>query len=134
MTLLCVSSPGGGGECSVELAGDVALEASADFVVGFAFGAAFGDVGVGAGAAAPAGECDVVQGAVEGAVAAAVEPVPDGAAAAGGQRAGPGEGGVGGLGVAAAGWDQDTMAWAADTGPILWGAVCPERGGGAWGR
>src|SRR5690348_4966379 len=83
MTLLCLSS-GVGVEGAVELAGDVALEDAADVAVGFAFGAAAGEVGMGAGAAAHPGERDGVQGVVEVPVAAAVEAVADGFAAAGG--------------------------------------------------
>ncbi len=90
-TLLCLSSGHVGGECAVELAGDVALEAPADFAGAHAFGGAPGDVGAGLGAAAHAGQGDGVQGPVQRPVAGAVEPVPDGAAAAGGQRAGAGE-------------------------------------------
>jgi len=69
------------GELPVEFAGDVALEAAADFPCRLSLGGAPGDVGAGAGAAADPGHCDGVDGAVEGAVAAAVEPVPDGLAA-----------------------------------------------------
>ena len=106
------------GHCGVEagvgLPGDVALEAAADFGIGLAFCAAPGDVGPGSLACAPASQEDVVQGAVEVAVAAAVEPVTDDAAATGGDRAGPGECGVCSGGP---GWDQDTIACAALTGP-----------------
>jgi len=59
-----------------------------------------------------------VDGAVEGAVAAAVEPVPDGLAAAGWDRAGAAERGERGFAAAAAGWEKLTMAWAALTGPM----------------
>jgi hypothetical protein len=59
-----------------------------------------------------------VDGAVEGAVAAAVEPVPDGLAAAGREGAGAAELGEGGLAAARAGWEKLTMACAALTGPI----------------
>ena len=69
---------------------------------------------------------DGVQGAVEGPVAAAVEPVPDGVAAAGREGAGAGRGrrtrprcgsGRGGR--------SDTMAWAALTGPMPQRSVRP---------
>ena len=116
MTLLCLSS-GVGVEGAVELAGDVALEDAADVAVGFAFGAAAGEVGMGAGAAAHPGERDGVQGVVEVPVAAAVEAVADGFAAAGGDGVDAGEGGEGGLLRQRPGWDQDTMVCAALTGP-----------------
>src|SRR5947199_8629396 len=91
------------GELAVELAGDASLEAAADFAWCFPLGGAPGDVGAGAGAAADPADRDGVDGAVECPVAAAVEPVPDGAAAAGRDRAGAAEGGEGGLAAAAAG-------------------------------
>ena len=53
----------------VELAGDVALGAAADFAGGLALGGAPGDVGAGAGAAAHLGERDRVDGAVQRPVA-----------------------------------------------------------------
>ena len=87
-----VLSTPGDGQCPEEFAGDVALDAAADFRVALAFGAAPFDVVVGAGAVPPAGLHDVVQGPVELPVAAAVEPVPHGPAAAGLQRAGAGQG------------------------------------------
>jgi hypothetical protein len=70
-----------------------------------------GDMGAGAGAAADPGERDGVDGAVEGPVAAAVEPVPDGLAAAGWDRAGAAERGERGFAAAAAGVGE------ADDGP-----------------
>src|SRR5215207_1971672 len=70
-----MSSGHRGVEAAVELPGDVALEAAADFGIGLAFCAAPGDVGPGSLTCAPASQEDVVQGAVEVAVAAAVEPV-----------------------------------------------------------
>ena len=107
LTLLCLSRTHGRihrlGELPVELAGDVALEAAADFPRGLSLGGAPGDVGAGAGAAADAGQCDGVDGAVQGAVRAAVEPVPGCLAAAGGDGAGAAEGGERGLVAAAAG-------------------------------
>src|SRR4051794_3936144 len=89
----------GAGELSEELAGDVGLEAAEDLAVGLAFGAAAVGVGLGGGVEAQAAAGDGVQGAVEAPVAAAVEPVPDGAPAAGGQRTGTGERGEGRFGV-----------------------------------
>jgi hypothetical protein len=107
LTLLCLSRahrrihrPG---EVPVEFPGDVALEAAADLACGLSLGGAPGDVGAGAGAAADPGQRDGVDGAVQRAVAAAVEPVPDGLAAAGRDRAGAAEGGERGLVAAAAG-------------------------------
>src|SRR5690348_13724095 len=95
LTLLCLSRVREGfhrsGELPVELAGDVALEAAADFPRGLSFGGAPGDVGAGARAAAHPDQRDGVDSAVERAVAAAVEPVPGGSAAAGRDRAGAAE-------------------------------------------
>src|SRR6187455_2901394 len=79
----------GGGEGAVELAGDVPLEAAADLPRVLALGGAPGDVGLGARAAAHPGRGDGVQGPVHGAVPAPVEPVPHGAAAAGGSGLAP---------------------------------------------
>src|SRR6476661_5325811 len=114
VTLLCLSSSDfggadhgcvdhGGGQGAVELAGDVALEAAADLAGGLALGGAAGDVGPSPGAVGHAGQGDGVQGAVERAVAAAVEPVAYGAPAAGLEGAGPGQGGERGVVAAAAG-------------------------------
>jgi hypothetical protein len=97
-----MSSGHRGVEAAVELPGDVALEATADFGIGLAFCAAPGDVGLGSLAGAPASQEDVVQGPVEVTVAAAVEPVTDDTAAAGRDRAGAGERGVCGIVAAAA--------------------------------
>jgi hypothetical protein len=72
----------------VELAGDVALEAAADFPGGLSLSGAPGDVGAGPRAAAHPDQRDGVDGAVQGPVPAAVEAVPDGLAAAGRERAG----------------------------------------------
>jgi hypothetical protein len=83
--------------------GDVALEAAVDFGIGLAFCAASGDIGPGSLACAPASQEYVMQGAVEVAVAAAVEPVTDDAAAAGGEC------GVCGI-VPAAARDGDELA------------------------
>jgi hypothetical protein len=92
---------------AVEVPGDVALEAAADFGIGLAFCAAPGDVGPGSLACAPASQEYVVQGAVEVAAAAAVEPVRDDATAAGGDPVGAGERGLCGIVAAFARWDQD---------------------------
>src|SRR4051812_42773913 len=110
-TLLYLSSrvrrAGGGGhggsEGAVELAGDVPLEAASDLAGGLALGGAPGDVGLGGGAAAHPDHGDGVDGAVERAVAAAVEPVAHGAAAAGLQRAGAGQRGERGVVAASTG-------------------------------
>ena len=72
-----------GGEGSVELAGDVALEAASDLAEGLALCGAPREVGTGLWAVAHPAGGDGVDGAVEGSVAAAVEAVADGAAAAG---------------------------------------------------
>jgi hypothetical protein len=81
-----------------EASGEVALEAAVDVAVGFAFGGAAGDVGLGFGVvAASAGERDAVDGGVELAVAAAVQPVSGGLAGGGFQRADAGQGGECGL-------------------------------------
>ena len=71
--------------------GDVSLEAALDLAWGLAFGGAFGGVGAGSWVVLKSGEDDRVQGAVELAVAAAVEAVADGLAGGGGDRRGPAE-------------------------------------------
>ena len=107
LTLLCLSRTRGRshrpGERPVEFPGDVPLEAAADFPGGLSFGGAPGDVGAGAGAAAHPGQRDGVDGAVQRPVAATVEPVPDGLAAAGRDGAGAAKGGEGSFAAAAAG-------------------------------
>jgi hypothetical protein len=55
--------------------------------LGLSVGGYAGEVGAGAGAAADAGDGDGAAGAVQQPVSAAVEPVPDGLAAAGRDRA-----------------------------------------------
>src|SRR5215831_16049575 len=92
MTLLCLSSLAEG---PVEVAGEVALDASADFAVGFALGAASFDVGQGLGVAPHPGHGDLVQGSVELTVTEAVEPVPVGAAGGHGNWRGAGQHGEG---------------------------------------
>jgi len=64
----------------VDAACDVSFEAAADLAGGLAFGEAAGGVGLGFGVAAEPGQGDGVQGPVELAVAAAVEPVAGGLA------------------------------------------------------
>jgi hypothetical protein len=87
------------GEGAVEVAGEVALDAAADFSVGFAFGSAALHVGDGGGVAAHPADGDDLQGAVELAVAEAVEPVPVGAAGRYRDRGGARQHGEGGLAV-----------------------------------
>jgi hypothetical protein len=62
------------------LACPLALEAAFDVPVGLAFGSAAGGLAAGGGVEAQPGQGDVVQGAVELAVAVAVEPVAHGLA------------------------------------------------------
>src|SRR5215469_14453151 len=96
LTLLCLSRTQGRfhrpGELAVELAGDVALEAASALPGGLSPGGAPGDVGAGPRAAAHPDQGDGAAGAVQRPVAAAVEPVPGGHAAAGRDRAGAAEG------------------------------------------
>ena len=66
---------GGLGEELVEAACEVSFEAAERAFGGFAFGVLAGEVGAGCGVVAGAGDRDDVQGVVELAVAAAVEPV-----------------------------------------------------------
>ena len=63
-------------ELPVDLAGDVALEASADLAVGLAVAAAPFDVGAGGRIVSGAVEDDDVNGSIELAVAASIESVP----------------------------------------------------------
>ena len=78
-TLLCLSRAGCDAvEAAVEVAGGVALEAAGCFARGFAFGDPSFDIGDRGGVLAlPAAEHDCVEGAVELAVSASVEPVAD---------------------------------------------------------
>ena len=80
---------------TIELAGDIALDAAADLVVTPALRPPSGHVGVGSGTDSPPGQGDVVQGTVELTVTAAVEAVTHRAAAAGRDRAGAGQGSEG---------------------------------------
>ena len=82
----------------VELAGDVAFEASNDFFLGHAFFGASLHVVAGAGVPAQAAEYDAVERGVGLPVAAAVEPVPGCLAGAGGDRGDAAEHGERGFG------------------------------------
>src|SRR5438093_7458260 len=84
-----------GAERLVDLAGDVALEAADDLAAVEAFGFASLGVGAGAGVVAEAADGDHVECAVGLAVAAVVEAVAAGAAAAGLDRGGGAELGEG---------------------------------------
>src|SRR5271170_5558238 len=70
----------GGAEVGVDLAGDVALQAADDFLLGFSFGRAAFGVGAGGRVRAQASEHDPPQGVAVLAVAARVEPAADGLA------------------------------------------------------
>jgi hypothetical protein len=63
------------GEVAVELAGDVALETAPDSTLAESFGGPAGEVVAGTGVVPDAGVRDRVKGAVELAIAGAVEPV-----------------------------------------------------------
>src|SRR2546430_14284765 len=76
-----------GEECGVDFADDVALEAADDLFLAEALCGASVHVGLGSWVVAHSGQGDGVEGAVGGAVAAAVEAV-----SGGGARAGPGGG------------------------------------------
>jgi predicted component of type VI protein secretion system len=78
-------------EESVEVAGEVALEAAGRFAVALAFSDATLDVGDRRRVRATSGDEDHVQCAVESAIAAAVEPVADRLAGGGGDRGAAGE-------------------------------------------
>ncbi len=60
-----------------DAAGEVALEASECFAAGLSFGLFAGEVGVAVGVVESFGDGEAVQGAVELAIAAAVEAVTD---------------------------------------------------------
>src|ERR1700750_3527103 len=103
-TILCLSSclrrnAGLPGEYPVEVAGEVALDAAANFPVGLALGAAALDVGQRGRVAAHPADGDDLQGAVELAVAETVEPVPGGAAGGERGRCGAAQHAEGGLAV-----------------------------------
>ena len=91
------------GELPVELAGDVALEAPPDFSRGLSLCGASVDVGAGSGTASYPGQCDGVDGAVQGPVTTTVEPVPNDPATAGLDRVGAAQGRERSL-VAASAW------------------------------
>jgi len=108
------------GELAVELAGDVPLEAAADLPGRLSLSGAPGHVSAGAGTAAHPGDRDGVDGPVEGTVAAAVEPVPDGLATAGWDWASAAEGGEGSFATAAAGaGEADAALGGADSGTCV---------------
>src|ERR1051325_4397401 len=88
-----------GAEGVVDFAGGVAFEAADDVLFGQSLGGAASEVGAGAGAVAQADDDDAVEGGVGGSVAAAVESVFVGAAAAGLGGCDTAEVGEGGLGV-----------------------------------
>jgi hypothetical protein len=120
-------------EDAVEVAGEVALNAAADLPVGFAFGPAAFGVGPGWRVAAHAADGNGVPGAVELAVAEAVEPVPVGAA--GGDRDGGGpptaSRRAASLRMRPA-WDHDSRICAAVSVPGPYSAAtrpgaCPQR-------
>ena len=102
--LLCLSRLSlGVFQLSVEAARDVAFEGADRFAFGLAFSRASVDVVDRALVASPAGEHDRVQGAVELAVAAAVEAVADRLAGAAGDRSHAGEPGESRFGAEPAG-------------------------------
>jgi len=69
---------GGSAQVGIDLAGDVALQAADDFLLGLSFGCAAFDVGAGGRVRAHAGEHDPPQGVAGLAVTARVEPAADG--------------------------------------------------------
>jgi hypothetical protein len=102
---LAISSLGkdsSSGELPAKLAGHVALEAAANSPSGLSLGSAPGNEGACTWAAAHPDQRDGVDGAVNGPATATVEPVPDGMAAAGRDRAGAPEGSEHGLAAAPA--------------------------------
>ena len=84
-------------EESVEVAGEVALEAAGGLAAALSFLDSALDVVDGWSVHSASGEDDLVEGAVELSVAAAVEPVADRLAGGGRDRGGAGEPGEGGL-------------------------------------
>jgi hypothetical protein len=84
---------------AVEVAGEVALEDARCFASCLAFGDAAGDVVASCGVVLSAMKDDGVERAVELAVAAAAEPVPDRLTARGWQGCDAGEAREGGLGA-----------------------------------
>ena len=119
------------GQCAVDLAGDVALEAADDLGLGDALGGASLDVGAGAWVAAQAAEDDAVEGGVGLAVAAAVEPVRGLFARGGGDRGDAAERGEGGFGVSRSGLSPAvTSSWPARRADAVEG----DQGGGERGH
>src|SRR5207248_463991 len=104
-------------EESVEVAGEVALEAADRFAAALAVLDASLDVGDRGRVCATSGDEDNVQGAVESAVAAAVEPVADCLAGGGGDRCAARESGERCFGANPALCDQESRSWAAASGP-----------------
>jgi hypothetical protein len=84
-------------EESVEVAGEVALEAAGGFAAALSFADSPLDVVDGRLVDSASGEDDMVEGPVELSVAAAVESVADGLAGRGRDRGGAGEPGEGGF-------------------------------------
>jgi len=84
-------------EESVEVAGEVALEAAGGLAAALSFSKAALDVVDGRSVHSASGEDDLVESAVELPVTAAVEPVADPLARGGGDWGGAGEPGEGGL-------------------------------------
>ena len=83
MTLLCLSSGIRGAEsvkCAVYAAGQIALDASADFLVGTAFCPPLFDVFPSLKTGGHFGQCDHVEDAVQASVPTSVQAVPDGVA------------------------------------------------------
>jgi len=75
--LLCLSSSRGGlCQCSVDLPGDVAFQASRDLAFGLAFGQEPFQVGAGVRVGSQPGQYDRVDRPVESSIAATTEPVP----------------------------------------------------------
>jgi hypothetical protein len=84
-------------EESVEVAGEVALEAAGGLAAALPFLDPALDVVDGRSVHSPSGDDNLMERAVELSVAAAVEPVADRLAGGGGDRGGAGEPGEGGL-------------------------------------
>ena len=93
---------GRGLEEAVQASGEVPFEAASDLLVAFCLRLFVGRRSVWFWVVAEAGERDRVEGAIELAVAAAVEPVADCLAGGGSVRCGAGQGSEGGFGAEAA--------------------------------
>ena len=96
-------TPAHGAKPSFRAPHDDAPQAALGVTPALAFGRATGHVGAGVGIGAQAHQQDGVQGAVELAVAAAVEPVAGHLPGGGGDGVGAGQGGKGCLGAEPAG-------------------------------